>query len=349
MMALRNALLAIAVLAILAAPALAQADVYPPVAGDYGQDKSTILPGETVKLYAYFTDDVQLSKTWLQFLKDGTWTTAEMHDLSGTGSWAIFNYTAPAVSSNLSVSWTIYANDTSGRYIATAQKTFVVFFKPSCPSSCPGGINPGQCTDWSECDEGLHYKICYSCGEGTNFSCAQSTENRTCNVAPPPANETTGTTASQALAAINDAKGAVDAAKAAGKDTAEADSALSAAYDYYDENNFEAAKSSADEAASAASSAAELPGGFPWLWVIGVIIAAASATYLYFHYQKRMVKKVRTEPEEKAKRNVCGIDQEPLTYGYKCDECGKTVCFKHARTFKDKIYCTECLKKKGLM
>jgi len=57
--------------------------------------------------------------------------------------------------------------------------------------------------------------------------------------------------------------------------------------------------------------------------------------------------KQTTPPEA---RPTCAICGEPLIEGkyWTCSKCGRKVCINHARTYKGKVYCTECLKEMGL-
>ena len=86
-------------------------DTAPPGYSNVGQSKSEVTAGESVEVYAYWQDGVQLNYTWLETNESGTWENVSYLELSGNEAWG--NFTIQTTQEGV-VCWRIHANDAAG-------------------------------------------------------------------------------------------------------------------------------------------------------------------------------------------------------------------------------------------
>jgi parallel beta-helix repeat protein len=104
-------------------------DTAPPRCSNVGQNKYEVSAGESVKVYAYWQDGVQLNHTWLETNESGTWENVSYLKLWNEG-WS--NFTIQTNQEGL-ICWRIHANDTAGNENVTQMLCFDVLPAPLPP------------------------------------------------------------------------------------------------------------------------------------------------------------------------------------------------------------------------
>jgi len=108
--------------------------------------------GETIKLTAYWTDNVQLSTALLDTNESGLWENKTGYgsplSFSGTGNWSNFTWSNSSIALGTSVGWRIHANDSVGNRNSTAVMNFTIWgwVEISDSSLNPSTINQGEST-----------------------------------------------------------------------------------------------------------------------------------------------------------------------------------------------------------
>ncbi|MEM5804269.1 MAG: hypothetical protein QXU82_00230 [Candidatus Aenigmatarchaeota archaeon] len=246
-------------------------------------------------------------------------------------------------------SWKIVGTDLAGNTNETPVMAFTVKSAESC-EACP------NCTEWSECrqkakgsHDGTMERVCYKCSAETEYVCKPYNDVQACTIS---------VIQEDADAAIAAAQTAIKESAAANLNTTEAESLLAGAQASYARSDWGAAVMKANAAKAAAEAAQPLPIGINWVLLAGLVVTAMVAAFGILVYTKKidlkslmeklpkvnLPEKRKKEPEKKCV--VCG---KKTADGYKCKECGKDVCYDDARTYEGDIYCTRCLKKKGII
>ena len=111
--------------------------------------------GDTIKLSAYWTDNIRLSKALLATNETGTWENKTSYgspkSLTGTSAWSNFTWSNSSIALGTLVSWRIYANDTTGNTNYTGLISFRIWgwSEVSDSNLDPSEINQGQSTTMS--------------------------------------------------------------------------------------------------------------------------------------------------------------------------------------------------------
>lgn len=103
-----------------------------------GQNSTSIHQADSVKLYAYWTDDANLSQAILETNESGVWEnkTAYGSPLTFTSneSWSNFTWQNSSVQPGQAVGWRIWANDSSNKFNVTGTMSFLVTGDTTPPS-----------------------------------------------------------------------------------------------------------------------------------------------------------------------------------------------------------------------
>ncbi|MEM7827971.1 MAG: hypothetical protein QW561_01380, partial [Candidatus Aenigmatarchaeota archaeon] len=104
-------------------------DTTPPQWSNQGQNTSSIFSGESIKLFAHWTDDRNLSHAVLETNETGTWQNKTTYGsplaLSGNESWSNFTWQNTSISAG-TIGWRIWANDSVGNWNVTNVMIFIV-------------------------------------------------------------------------------------------------------------------------------------------------------------------------------------------------------------------------------
>ncbi|MEA3255185.1 MAG: hypothetical protein U9Q22_05075 [Candidatus Altiarchaeota archaeon] len=111
--------------------------------------------GESIKLTAYWMDNLQLSHAFLSTNETGGWVNKTNYSspaaIEGTGSWSNFTWQNSSIIPGTNVGWRIYANDSAGNINVTGVMNFTVwgFSEVSDSNLNPATINQGESTTMS--------------------------------------------------------------------------------------------------------------------------------------------------------------------------------------------------------
>ncbi|MCK4491203.1 MAG: hypothetical protein KAU03_01165, partial [Candidatus Altiarchaeales archaeon] len=117
-----------------------------------GQYTGVVHRGGTIKLSAYWTDNIRLSKSLLATNETGTWENKTSYgspkNLTGASGWSNFTWSNSSTAPGTKVAWRIYANDTTGNTNHTDVMSFTVWGWAEISSSHlnPSGIKEGEST-----------------------------------------------------------------------------------------------------------------------------------------------------------------------------------------------------------
>ncbi|RLG01856.1 hypothetical protein DRN58_00840 [Thermococci archaeon] len=117
-----------------------------------GQCTDVVHRGDTIKLSAYWTDNIELSRALLETNETGTWENKTSYespqDLTGTSDWSNFTWSNSSITPGTKVGWRIYANDTTGNINQTNVMSFTVWGWSEISDSylSPSGIKEGDST-----------------------------------------------------------------------------------------------------------------------------------------------------------------------------------------------------------
>ncbi|MEM5804275.1 MAG: PQQ-binding-like beta-propeller repeat protein [Candidatus Aenigmatarchaeota archaeon] len=234
------------------------ADTTSPTWSDMSQSSDAPMQGEIVFLSAKFADNAGLQKAILETDESGEFKNMAIVTLSGKEATARFSWQNPNIEAGKTVKWRITAYDASNNKVTTNVTSFNVQAAPAVCPRCPAA------TDWTSCVRGKQTRTVYSCDATTGYECKAKYEDMTC----------VNTPQEIALYAIEDARAALKAAEAEGKDIKDAKALLSEAEAFYAGGNYVDAKMKADEAAAAVGAAPVLLKPVEILWVaLGVVVA----------------------------------------------------------------------------
>jgi|GEM_PF-3249799 len=99
-------------------------DTTPPRWYDRDQNVSSLYKGEDAKVYARWTDNVQLVNATLSHNASGSWTNVSTIYLGGVNNWSNFTINTLTTWTPGINAWKIYANDTVGNENVTDEKSF---------------------------------------------------------------------------------------------------------------------------------------------------------------------------------------------------------------------------------
>ncbi|MFH0961956.1 MAG: VCBS repeat-containing protein [archaeon] len=102
-----------------------------PVFGSYFENDSAPPVGGTVGLFAYWTDNFNLSEAKLETNETGTYQNKTTYGspliFFGAGNWSNFTWRNTSVVSGTKINWRIWAKDASGNWNVTPYESFLVF------------------------------------------------------------------------------------------------------------------------------------------------------------------------------------------------------------------------------
>lgn len=95
-----------------------------PSASSVSSNVSTLEYGDAVRLSAYWTDTIALSSSKLETNETESYSNVSTLPLSGASSWSNYTWSNPAVTPDNTISWRIWANDTSNNWAVAGYQTF---------------------------------------------------------------------------------------------------------------------------------------------------------------------------------------------------------------------------------
>jgi hypothetical protein len=316
-------------------------DSVPPQILEQNQGADNVVVGGALLLSSRVSDNYQISSVSFVTNETGTFKPVRTYSFTGKDAAVSMSWSNPAIKEGTYVGWYVIANDSSGNVKTSETLVFNVH-------GCPVCLGPSE---WSNCEvragKASQAQIYYECNENTNFACVLRTRSQNC---------TPGVVREDAKSALDAAALAITVAQNEQKDTHEAESLLADAQSSYDKGDWAAAKNGANQALNAAQAALPVvhpaPNYLPY--VAGAILIAVAMGIL-LRFGKIRLPSVGAKPAEEQSvpkesgGKVCEICGRTFDTLYKCAECGREVCYDDSRTYEGKVYCTDDLRKRGLL
>ncbi len=321
----------------------------PPQFSEISQNATEVKAGGGIMVSARIKDKTGLSSVILSVNDTGEFKNVSQKKISGLEYVVNFVY---SLSANLepqnTVAWKLFSNDTKNNFNTTDIGYFSI---SACPETCEGQL-PGSCTEYSDCSSGNQNRVCFACDKSTGYSCERKIETKSCEI-------TEGK--EDAQNEITSAEEQINSVKSGDppRNTSTAEEFLSEAKKAFSAGNYQKALERATAAKNAAFSASiittkEEGSGQTGLIVAAVVLILFIGVAILFREKildslqrfKQPAKEEKKKVEAPPVCEICGNISEKL---FECEECGKKVCFDHARSFKGHSFCSDCLKKRGLM
>jgi len=303
------------------------------------QEADEVVIGGALLLSARLSDNYKLATASFESNESGEFETIREYKLEEADALVSMSWSNPDVKEGTVVDWRVTAKDSWGNTKTSDVLAFKVRGCPPCPSA----------SEWSNCEvkagKAAQTQIYYECNKNTKFACLLRTKTQTC---------TPGVSREEAKGALDAANLAVATAKAGNRNTAEAEQLLAAAQASYAKGEWSSAKANAAEAKTAAETAKVVkppePNYLPYVAVVMLILIAAGVLLKFGKLKLPEKKPAEEKPAEGEKElDVCAICGRTVDTAYTCTECGRKVCLDDSRTYEGDVYCTDDLKKKGLL
>ncbi len=321
----------------------------PPQFSEISQNATEAKVGGGVMVSARIKDKTGLSSVILSVNDTGEFRNVSQKKISGLEYIASFAYSLSAdLEPENTVVWKLFSNDTKNNFNTT---NLGYFYISACPETCEG--QPvGSCTEYSDCSSGNQNKVCFACDKSTGYSCERKIETKSCEI-------TEGKDDAQnEIASAEDQIISVKSSEPP-RNTSAAEEFLSEAKKAFSAGNYQKALERTAAAKNAAIPAPIITTKEEGSDQTGLIVAAVvliliiGMAFLFREKISASLQKFKPSAKEEKKKieapptcEICGNLSEKL---YECEECGKKVCFDHARSFKGHSFCSDCLKKRGLM